>query len=110
VFQPSAPLPRLRRTRPKQELRIQIGDAFTDDIPNSFAVTPPMLGIVIWVWNRNDADLHAVAKCLLKEKPCPPRVKVFGHDVHVADLYLVSGKPISQRHSGTISPVSVNNM
>jgi hypothetical protein len=50
----------MRRVRwIKEELNIYISNAFAKDIFDPFAITPPMLGIIIRIWHRDDTYFHS---------------------------------------------------
>ena len=70
----------IHRTRLKEEAHIQIGSAFAHHRLHPFTKPPPVGGIVVRIWECQDADLYVAAEGFLKKEAAAPRMNAFSHD------------------------------
>src|SRR5437773_6445305 len=86
---------RLRRTGPKEEPGVNVGNALTNYFSNAIAVTPPSRRVIIRVRNRDDTYRYVLSERFLIEKERPPRMGVLRQNVDTMHERVVFAKPIS---------------
>jgi hypothetical protein len=57
----------LRRGRIKEQPCVHVGSCFAYDLLQAHAVTPPALGIIVRIRDRNDADCNVLPESFPKE-------------------------------------------
>ena len=82
--------------RDEKQSGIDVGESFANNIFDTFTVRPPMVRIIIRIWNRNDADGDIMAKSFLKEEASAPRVNIFRQNIDTAHSQIVFAKPSPQ--------------
>ena len=93
--------------RPEEEADVEVGGAFADDLLDPFAVAPPMGGVVVGVWHRDDADFHIIAEGFLKEEPRTARVNAFGEDVEPFGKRPALRQPVAEGEGGAVGAVPI---
>src|SRR4029078_11834763 len=99
---------RIRRIE-KEEPCVNVGDTLGKDILYTLAVTPPMLRIVILIWNRNYADGDIITKSFLEEETSATRVNILRYTVATAHSQIVVAKQGPQRNRRTVCSVAVHD-
>ena len=92
----------------EEESGIYVGSGFPYDVLDSFTITPPMLRIIIWIWNCDDPYSDFTTKSFLKEEASAARMDIFSDNIDARHRHVVFAKPIPQGNRRTVYPISIH--
>src|SRR6187549_1306432 len=101
--------PSVRACAGKNKPGVQICNGFADHISYTFAVPPPVSGIIIRIGNGNDADCCALAQRPFKKKPCPTRMNVLRQNVDGMHARVMVGKPSIERPCSAVGAIALTD-
>ena len=93
----------------KEEAGVEVGDGFAKGFLDALAVTPPMVGFVLNVRERNDTDFHSRSKRFLMQQAAAPRVRAERDDIKGSELNVIRLAPLAQGQCGTVGAVRSTN-
>src|SRR6476620_10240397 len=91
----------------KKKTGVKIACAFTDHFFYAFAGSPPAVGIILTILNRDNAYMHVIAKRLLKKQPTASGVNPHGYEIKAGYRKTMLFDPLPQRNRGGIAPITI---